>query len=347
MNTYAFADLLTLASLMIIRSRARVVLLGAMLLSVPASVRAQDETASSNIDSLTAVLDSPDIEARTLAVTVLGRQDPARLPAATRVRLIALLERTAWQPAAQREPDGEDTVEGDYQIALVRVVLRLQDPAATRALALGGIAVNAASQRFVASQGDAALPFLIEAEQIDSSNQSSVTITRAYLLGDSGGRLSSQGRVSVMAAILNRAVADPTTFADAAQLSGMAIAVPLVQEMTANEPSGLAKALLVDARDSLVSMRSHTPVTGILSNLGIGIEALCIEARGARLGTCQAMRNELAATEAHLAGGRAAAARKTLDALSTRADNAVRQGALQGWEGLLVSGTATYLKTRI
>jgi hypothetical protein len=36
-----------------------------------------------------------------------------------------------------------------------------------------------------------------------------------------------------------------------------------------------------------------------------------------------------------------------LDALATRAADAVREGALESWEGAMVSETAAYLKTRI
>jgi hypothetical protein len=244
---------------MINPSRRGAVLLGALLLSAPASIRAQSETPP-NVDSLTTVLDSPDARSRARAVSVLGTMNPSLLPPGTRMKLIALLERAATQPTVPREPDGQDTAEGEHLIQLVRVVVRLQDPAATRALALGGIDVNAASQRFVASQGDAALPFLIEAERIDTIDGSSVTITRGRMLGEFGSRLSPQGRVVTMAAILRKAVADPTTFAEAAQLGGIATAVSLLQEIAANEPAGLTKTLLVDALDSLVVMRSQMSV---------------------------------------------------------------------------------------
>jgi hypothetical protein len=331
---------------MTIASRRCAVLLGALLLVAPASSRAQSGTRP-NIDSLTAVLDSPDADSRASAVSVLATVNPSLLPPGTRMKLIALLERAATQRATPREPDGQDTAEGEHLIQLVRLVARLQDPAAARALALGGINVNAASQRFVASQGDAALPFLIEAERLDTMQRSSVTITRAYMLGEFGGRLSPQGRVVTTAAILRTAVADPTTFAEAAQLGGIVTAVPLIQQIADNEPSGLTKTLLIDALDSLVVMRSRTPVTGIVSNIASSLDALCSGAQGPRLGACQSMHDELDNARNQIVGERPIPARNTLDALSTRAADAVRLGALEPWEGTLISGTAAYLKTRI
>ncbi|HEY0581531.1 MAG TPA: hypothetical protein VGE94_05065 [Chloroflexota bacterium] len=262
------------------------------------------------------------------------------------MKLIALLERAATQPTVPREDDGQDNAEGEHLTQLVRVVVRLQDPAATRALALGGIKVNAASKRFVASQGDAALPFLLEAER-DTTNRSPVTITRAYMLGEFSSRLSPEGGVVTMAAILRTALSAPTTFAWAARLGGIVTAVPLLQEIAANEPAGLTKTLLLDAVDSLTVMRSQMPVPGIVSSMALSLDALCSGAQGARHGACQAMRNELDNAKKHIAEERPIPARNTLDALSKRAATAVRQGALEPWEGTLVSGTAAYLKTRV
>ena len=333
-------------SLMAIPSRPSLVLLSALLLAMPRSMSAQD-VAPPSIDSLTTVLDSPDADSRAEAISVLGTLDPSLLPSKTRTRLIALLEAAAARRAAPREPDGQDTAEGENLVQLVRLVARLQDPAATRALALGGINVNAASQRFVASQGDAALPFLLEAERLDTMQRSSVTITRAYMLGEFGSRLSAAGRTQTLAAIRGTALADPITFAQAAQLGGIVTAVPLVQIVVDTEPTGLEKTILSDALDSLVAMRSRTSASGIASNIALSLDALCNGAQGARLGACQAMRNELDNATKQIAEQRSIPARNALNALSARAADAVRQGAFEPWEGTLVSGTAVHLVSRI
>jgi hypothetical protein len=333
-------------SLMLNMSRHGVMLLGALLLAAPTSMHAQGAT-SPNVDSLTAVLDSPDTDARTSAVSVLGTVAPSLLPPATRAKLIALLERAAVRRAAPREPDGQDTPEGEGLIQLVRLVARLQEPASTRALALGGINVNLASQRFVASQGDAALPFLIEAEQLDTMQRSSVTITRAYMLGEFSSRLSPAGRAATLAAILRTALADPTTFARAAQLAGIVTAVPLVQQIAADEPAGLTKDLLADALQGLVAARAATSVADILSSTAASVDALCAGADGERLGACQAMHNVLANATEQIAQSRTLPSQKVLDALSAIATDAAGRGAIAPWEGTLVSGTAAYVKTRL
>jgi hypothetical protein len=320
-------------------------LFSALLLAAPGSIKAQSD-APPNIDSLTAVLGSPDADSRAEAVSVLGTLDPSLLPGKTRTKLIALLEVAAARRAAPREPDGQDTADGENLIQLVRLVVRLQDPSATRALALGGLNVNSASQRFVASQGDAALPFLVEAERLDTVQRSSVTITRAYMLGEFGSRLSAEGRTAMLAAILGAALADPITFAQAAQLGGIVTAAPLVQLVVDTEPAGLAKTMLSDALDSLLAIRSRTPVASIASNIALTLDALCRGAQGGRLGACQAMRNELDNATKQIAEQRSIPARNALNALSTRAADAVRQGAFESWEGALVSGTAVYLTGR-
>lgn len=318
-----------------------------MLAGTPAQIEGQSARTAPNIDSLTAVLDATDSDSVAQAVSVLGRLDPSVLPHPTRAKLIALLERAAAQRAAPRERDGQDTAEGEFLIRLARLVARLQDPAATRALALGGINVNLASRRFVASQGDAALPFLVEAEALDTVQRGSVTITRAYMLGEFRSRLSPSGRVATLAAVLRTAVGDPTTFAHAAQLAGVVTAVPLLQRIAAGEPPGLTKTLLIDALDSLVAMRSRSSVTTILASMTSTLDAICTDAQGARVGACQSLRHLLDGATSRTAERRSVPARNLLDALSTRARDAAREGALESWEGLLISGTASYLKTRI
>ena len=275
------------------QSRAcRAVLAGLLLLVAPLRLQGQSAPRP-NIDSLTTALASTDADSWAQAVVVLGTVNPSLIPQQTRSRLISLLERLATQRAAPREPNGEDTADGENLIQLVRLVARLQDPGATRALALGGLTVNLASQRFVASQGDAALPYLVEAEALDTMQRSAVTITRAYMLGEFRSRLSPAGRVATMAAILRTAVADPTTFAHAAQLAGIVTAVPLLQQIATGEPAGLTKTLLTDALDSLSALRSQSTVQSLLSSLASTLDGTCSGARGARLGACQSMRSQL------------------------------------------------------
>lgn len=104
-------------------------------------------------------------------------------------------------------------------------------------------------------------------------------------------------------------------------------AVPLVQMVADTEPTGLAKTILSDALDSLLATRSRTSVSGIASNIALTLDALCSGAHGARLGACQAMRNELGNAMKQIAEQRSIPARNALNALSARAADAVRQGA--------------------
>jgi hypothetical protein len=326
--------------------RRRAALVTLVLLGAPLRLQAQSAPRP-NVDSLTTVLASPDADSWAQAVVILATVNPSLIPPQTRASLISLLERLATRRVAPPESTGEDTADGENLIQLVRLVARLQDPAATRALALGGLTVNLASQRFVASQGDAALPYLLEAEALDTMQRGAVTITRAYMLGEFGSRLSPAGRVTTMAAILRTALADPTTFAHAAQLAGMVTAVPLVQQLVTNEPPGLTRTLLVDALDSLSTLRSQRSLPSVLSDLASTLDAVCSEAQGARIDACQSISNLLADATKQLLAQRSIPARNVMDAFSNRVTNAVQQGAFESWEGLLMSGTAAYVRTRI
>jgi hypothetical protein len=59
------------------------------------------------------------------------------------------------------------------------------------------------------------------------------------------------------------------------------------------------------------------------------------------------MRTALNDATKHIIGLRPIPARNALEARSTRATEAVRQGAFEPWEGTLVSGMAAYLETRV
>jgi hypothetical protein len=292
------------------------------------------------------MLDSRDPDVRAQAVSALGTLDVSILPQATRTKLIGLLESDAASPLPERPDDSGDSAKGEERIQLVRLVTRLGDARAARGLALGGIAVSEAAQRLVASQGDAALPLLLESERVDTTNRSSAAMTRALMLGEYGSRLSAAGRLEATAEIFRVASVDGPTFADAAEIARLLSSVPVLEQLAAAEEPGIVKSVLVRELGLLSDLRARSSVSAVLSDLTQSVAAICDGAQGARLGACQAITTNLATAANHLAEGRTTPLRNVMNSIAQRASDAARQGAFAAWEGTLVSGTAAYLAAR-
>jgi hypothetical protein len=315
------------------------------VLAVPSSLHAQ-ESEPLNIDSLTAVLDSPDLEARSMAVAALRTVAPSALPAATRLKLIALLEREAVTVSQPRADDGEDSPEGTYRTQLVRVVVRLKDPASARGLALVGLSINADAQRLVASRGDAAVGLLDEVERVNPTLAGAVAATRGRMLGEYASLLSEASRATIRGAVLRTAATDPLAFARAARFGRMVEAAPVVAQLSADATDQLTRAILGDAAAQLNAMKAQATTENILDGLTASTAAICDRAEGSRQGACEALNHLAQSALADVRASRPEAAHATLVALATRADAAARQGTITPLESTLVSGTARYLATR-
>jgi hypothetical protein len=300
-----------------------------------------------NVDSLTAALDSPDLETRSVAVAALRTLAPTALPAATRLKLIALLEREAMTVSQPRADDGEDSPEGTYRTQLVRVVVRLNDPASARGLALVGLSINADAQRLVASRGDAAVALLDEAERVNPTLADAVAATRGRMLGEYASLLSETSASTIRAAVLRTAATNPLAFARAARFGRLVEAAPIVAQLAADASDELAKSILGSAANQLATERAQATTESILNGLAASIAALCGQAQGARIGACEALIHLAQAAFADLRASRPAAAHAILLALATKASTAARQGAITAIEGTMISGTASYLATRI
>jgi hypothetical protein len=282
-----------------------------------------------------------------MAVAALRTVAPSALPAATRLKLIALLEREATAVSQPRADDGEDSAEGTYRTQLVRLVVRLNEPTSARGLALVGLSINADAQRLVASRGDAAVGLLDEAERVNPTLAGAVAATRGRMLGDYASLLSDASRSTIRAAVLRTAATDPLAFARAARFGQLVEAAPIVAQLSAAATDELTKSILGDAAGQLTTLRARATTETILDGLTASIAVVCDQAQGARHGACEAMSHHIQSAFADVRAGRSAAAHAVLLALATRADVAARQGVLTPIEGAMISGTATYLATRI
>jgi hypothetical protein len=261
--------------------------------------------------------------------------------------LIALLEREATTVSQPRTDDGEDSAEGTYRTQLVRLVVRLNDPASARGLALVGLSINADAQRLVASRGDAAVGLLDEAERVNPTLAGSVAATRGRMLGDYASLLSESSRSAIRAAVLRTAATDPLAFARAARFGRLVETAPVVAQLSIEATDDLTRSILADAAHQLNTMRGQATVDGILDGLTASLAALCDQARGARHGACQSLIHLAREAFDNVRALRPAAAHAILLALAARADDAARQGVITPLEDRIISGTATYLSTRV
>ena len=331
----------------IARQIASCVTIALAMLGTPSMLRAQGSEEPVDVAAMTAALDATDLPSRAIAVAALATLSPAGLPSATRLKLVALLEREATTTQPTRPDDGEDGETGLYLTQLIRAVVRLAEPSSTRGLALIGLQSSGDAQQFVASRGDAAVALLEEAERADPDNLGPVAATRGIMLGDYAGLLTSTSRTAVRAAILRIASVDALAFARAARYANLVETASLVAQLASGSTDELERAILGDAADKLSVLRSQASTESILDALTASLTALCDKAQGNRLITCQAMVKQARSAFDNLRIAKPAKAHELLVALASAATEAARRGVITSSEGTMISGTATYLTTRI
>jgi hypothetical protein len=301
-----------------------------------------------NVDSLTTALDATEVKDRAMAVAALSTLPPASLPITTRSKLVALLDREAATPIVEtRADDGEDGAAGLYLMSLVGAVVKLGEPTSVRGLALVGLGMSAEVQRFVASRGDASVALLEEVERADTANLYVVAETRGRMLGDYATLLSASSRSTLRAELLHVATVNELAFARSARFAHLVEATPLLAQLASTATDNLSRAVLTRASAQLGTQRAQASVESIIQGLSASISALCLHAQGTRIQTCQSMVAMLTSAFDNLRASKPALAHDILLALAKAADDATRRGIITTIEGTMISGTATYLATRI
>lgn len=311
----------------------------ALTVSVPPVTEAQQPA------ELLQNLDSPDWQVRSRVIRELNRLAVTDLPPTFAVKAIALLEQEATTTSTQTlEDPGEGY--GEYLIALVKGVLRLNDSRATRGMARLGISVNRAAQDFVASQGAAALPDLDVAWQ-DESMRPMVTITWARMLLNNVGHLSNADRLSVIQKLLNAGTEEHLAFAWAADIASLTIAIPVLDNMTAADVSDIVQAQSRTVSSRLTPIRGAMSFAVQLGQLGDALNALCLGASGARSSACTSLSANLSNTQSQLAANQESAARDALLAFATEVDAGVQQGIWTADEQRILGGNSRYTVSRM
>lgn len=298
---------------------------------------------TTQIDSLTRVLDSPDLDARARAVASLRAFAPSLIPAGTRSKLYALLD-AAGQTLQRNTSDRDDSALGEYQMQLAKLVVSFRDPASVHALAFGGVEISAAIEDFLASQGSAAVPALDQSAAFDSFRRGSVLSTFGRMLRDYPSALTDDLRQRLRADILSSINADTVDFIFSAQRAHLIEAIPLLQAIQA---LGSNTDIVPAALTELLALRSAASPATLVANLQDAHDAICRNAQLARNGACQSTDSHLKNVQRGLDAGQPAQARDALTEFINRVNEAAAQGVFTRNEATILAGSAAYVMTRL
>jgi hypothetical protein len=290
-------------------------------------------------------LDSPDWQIRSRALRQLNGLAVADLPSSFAAKAIALLEQEAIATSSQTvEDEGEGY--GEYLIALVKGVLRLNDPRATRGMARLGITVNRAAQEFVAAQGAAALPDLDDAWQ-EESMRPMVATTWARMLANNTGHLSDPARLSVIRKILNAASEERLGFAWAVDIAGLTVSIPVLENIAATDESDIVRGRAGAVSNRLGPIRNAMTPGAQVEQLSDALDALCLDGSGTRASACTSLSSMLSDAQNQLAANQESAARDALLAFAAQVDAGVQQGVWTADEQRILGGNSRYTVTRL
>jgi hypothetical protein len=288
----------------------------AALPCLPERARAQDPV------SWVQALDSPDWRVRADAMNRLNSLTLTELPASFRSKAIALLEREGTSSAGSEAGEGY----GEYVIAVVEGVLRLNDPGAVRGMALVGINTSRNAQEFVAAQGGMALVPLDEAWQ-DENSREAVGETWALMIVSFAGRLTADERLQVIRRILSARGADAQAFTNAVDDAALGAAVPVVEDVAATDPSSIVRTVAAGVASRLRDQRAALTPSAQVDRLKEALSALCLGASGPRSSACTSLSSKLSDAQSQLAANQESAARDALLAFANEVDGGFQQGS--------------------
>jgi hypothetical protein len=239
---------------------------------------------------------APDFRVRAEAIARIQTTPVARLHPAIASNMIDELDSVgavhlATAPAPAPESLEEQEAYPEYVISLARSVGRLKDPRSVRALTLGGLVVSREIQRFVASQGPAALGALDTAFSASDATAPAVVNTWGYALAADPSRLTFDDSVYVYARIVLSAQYYPVSFAQVVRQTNLFELIPELESIAA----GAADSQPVAAAVSRAAIRHLTPVresarpADWLARLRLRTGVVCME--GTKLGpeVCRAL----------------------------------------------------------
>jgi len=310
------------------------------MLAVAATLGAAP-AASQSPDSLVAQLGATDWQRRGDAIARLNLLPVEALPPTFAPTAIALLEREATNPdPGPREGEGY----GEYLIAVMSGVVRLQDPRSLRGLALLGIQMSRGAQEYVASQGAPSLPFLDEAWARSQSD--AVATTWAYMLGRYATALSRPERLQVIARLVAVLPDNSRAFTWAAVMGPLPEAVPLVEMVATGDARPETRQAGIRALASLRPVRDRLSSREVLQRVSDWLDAFCWSATGARGDACKMLSVSLTNATSQVESRGLTGTRLALEDLVRQARTARAAGGLRDIEEHFIVGNAEYLSTR-
>jgi hypothetical protein len=304
-------------------------------------------------DALASRLTTSNIHVRAEAVARLNALPISALTPAARGAMIALLEQeaTGQAPVSADTAADVDETYSEYVIDLTSGVMRLQDPAALRGLALLGIQTGRDVQRYVASFGARSLPMLAEAWRLKSDARPSIVTTWALSATLTGpNALSKEDRQQVLASILAASDSYPIAIASAARSGSLVVLMPVLANIAAHTTDEVISSRAEKAISLLDPQRAGMSPLALFDETAQWVAGFCGgpgSATGTRNGTCTSLQNRLDNAREHIVAGRVGPAVNVLTAIEREATDARSKGALTAAEAALISDNARYLASRL
>lgn len=303
-------------------------------------------------DSLLKLVFSPSWQVRDDAVLRLSLKHADQRPSGYAAAVMRLLELEAIDSAPGDNPhpsdsnngDGEGEGYGEYVLHLVEAVEPLHDPRSLRGLALLGIQTGRASQEYVASLGDTAIPFLDESWKRGA--QAPVATTWAYMAVRYASSLSRGGRLQVLKRLLATATKNTRAFGWAMNNGPFPEAVPLLEDIADTTSQPLNRRFTGEFVNRLKPERDSMSSGALLQRLGDWVEAFCLDATGSRSEACRVLIADVTRAREAAEAGPLDSIRAALRRLGDDASARASRGEIAAGEARLLTGNAMYLAPR-
>jgi hypothetical protein len=310
--------------------------------------------AAQSVDSLAALLSSPELSARQVALMQLARRTPAQL-AAVAPRIIALLDAEAGAPGVSkklRTPDSLRTGEefGDYLIQLSSAAVATHDARAVRGLAYLGT-TSLKQEKFIASYGSAAISGLDDAWTSKPDVRDDLMDIWGLMMAADSPRLPSADRGRIMTRILSAAtdsvMAYPISLRAFAQKGRVVSLSPLLRQIADTSSIDIVKEDAREGTHALDSIAATRTSAALLDDFAGYVKAICGIATAANAGACGRVVAHLDEAARQVAGGDPTKAKAALHGASDDGEAAFRQGAFSRLERDYVTGNVAMLVKRL
>jgi hypothetical protein len=278
------------------------------------------------------LLDSPDWVIRSDALAHLQYLPDSERPRGYRTKVIALFQRDAAPPPPAADTLGEGY--GEYEIQLVEAALALNDPATLEGLAYLGVQVDRASQRFLATHGSASLPYLNEAWLHEPDARQGIMETWALMAGQYRSEITSEERIELLNHLLAAADSQVIGFDGAVLTVPLPAASPVIQMIAAHSQFQIARDDAAQVLEKLTALRAALSPADLHAHLSDWLQAICLNASGAKATACDSLTPLLAAGPSN--GG-------TLEKFETTADFAFEDSTFTPFEHALLAANADSL----